>query len=139
MNRLGVGVVFSLLLLSVVAVSCSQETHGGASKEVNSGLASPFFSEENDSAFLKGAEARVKELREKAGRVEDDLHRSAGRTSARKELDEAKKRLDSMEKDLEKFRAEGRQASRELMADLWQNEQELEVALNRAASELGGN
>ncbi|OGP14881.1 MAG: hypothetical protein A2052_08650 [Deltaproteobacteria bacterium GWA2_54_12] len=139
MNRLGVGVVFSLLLLSTVAVSCSQETHGGAKKEVNSGQAPLFIFEENDSAFLKDAEARVKELREKASRVEDDLHRSAGRASARKEFEEAKKRLEAMEKDLEKLRAEGKEASRELIADLRQKEEELEIFLNRAASEVGGN
>lgn len=138
MNRLGVGVVFSLLLLSAVVVSCSQENNGGARKEVNSGQA-PLFISEGDSAFLKDAEARVKELREKTGRVEDDLRKSAGWASARKEFEEAKKRLESMEKDLEKLRAEGKEASRELIADLRQNEQELEVALNRAASELGGN
>lgn len=138
MDRLGVGVVFSLLLLSMVAVSCSQENNGGARKEVNSGQAPLFISEENDGTFLKDAEARVKELREKAGRVEDDLHRSAGRASARKELGEAKKRLASMEKDLKKLRAEGKKASRELINDLRQKEEELEIFLNRAASETGG-
>lgn len=139
MNRLGVGVAFSLLLLSTVAVSCSQENNGGARKEVNSGQAPLFISEENDSAFLKDAEARVKELREKTGRVEDDLRKSAGRASARKEFGEAKKRLASMEKDLKKLRAEGKEASRELIADLRQKEEELEIFLNRAASEVGGN
>lgn len=139
MNRFGVGLFFSLLLLSAVAVSCSQETHGGARKEVNSGQAPLFISEENDSTFLKDAEARVKELREKADRVEDDLRRSAGRASARKEFEEAKKRLESMEKDLEKLRAEGKEASRELIADLRQKEEELEIFLNRAAPDTGGN
>lgn len=137
MNRFGVGLFFSLLLLSVVAVSCSQETQGGAGKEVNSGQAPLFISEENDRAFLKDTEARVKELREKVGRVEDDLRKSAGRASARKEFDEAKKRLESMEKALEKLRAESREASRELIADLRQKEEELEIFLNRAASEAG--
>ncbi|MBI2400715.1 MAG: hypothetical protein HYV23_06635 [Deltaproteobacteria bacterium] len=118
-------------------MSCSQETQGGAGKEVNSGQAPLFISEENDRAFLKDTEARVKELREKVGRVEDDLRKSAGRASARKEFDEAKKRLESMEKALEKLRAESREASRELIADLRQKEEELEIFLNRAASEAG--
>lgn len=47
---IGVGVVFSLLLLSTVAVSCSQENNGGARKEVNSGQAPLFIFEE---IFLK--------------------------------------------------------------------------------------
>lgn len=139
MNRLGVGVVFSLLLLSTVAVSCSQENNGGARKEVNSGQAPLFIFDGKDRAILKDAEARVKELREKAGRVEDDLRRSAGNASARKELDKAKKRLESMEKDLEKLRAEGNGVAKGLIAGLRQNEDELEISLNRAASEVGGD
>jgi gamma-glutamyl:cysteine ligase YbdK (ATP-grasp superfamily) len=123
----------------MVAVSCSQETNGGARKEVNSGQAPLFISEGNDSAFLKDAEAMVKELREKIGRVEDDLRKSAEMASAQKEFDEAKKRLESMEKDLEKLRVEGKDASRELINDLRQKEEELEIFLNRAASEAGGN
>lgn len=136
MNRFGVGVGFFLLLLSMVAVSCSQETHGGAGMEVNSGQAPPFISEAQDNSFLKDAEARVKELREKAARVEDDLRKSAGGAGARKEFDEAKKRLESMEKDLVKLRAEGREAS-EMIADLRQKEEDIEMFLNRAASDTG--
>ena len=136
MNRFGVGVGFFLLLLSMVAVSCSQETHGGAKKEVNSGQAPPFISEAQDNSFLKDAEARVKELREKAARVEDDLWKSAGGAGARKEFDEAKKRLESMEKDLVKLRAEGKEAS-EIIADLRQKEEDIEMFLNRAASDTG--
>lgn len=137
MERFGVGVGFSLLLL-FLAISCSQETHGGAGKGTNPGQAPPVLSEADDNSFLKGAEARVKDLRERADQVERDLRRSAGRASARKEFDEAKKRLASMEKDLEKLRAEGSEASGELMADLRQKEEELEIFLNRAASDTGG-
>ena len=136
MNRFGVGVGFFLLLLSMVAVSCSQETHGGAGMEVNSGQAPPFISEAQDNSFLKDAEARVKELREKAARVEDDLWKSAGGAGARKEFGEAKKRLESMEKDLVKLRAEGKEAS-EIIADLRQKEEDIEMFLNRAASDTG--
>ena len=137
MNRFGVGVGFFLLLLSMVAVSCSQETHGGAGMEVNSGQAPLFISAAQDNSFLKDAEARVRELREKAGRVEDDLWKSAGGAGARKEFDEAKNRIESMEKDLVKLRAEGKEASREIIADLRQKEEDIEMFLNRAASDTG--
>jgi tetrahydromethanopterin S-methyltransferase subunit G len=128
-----------LLLLSTVAVSCGQETHGGARKGDDPGEAPLFISEAEDGAFLKEAEARLKELRSKVDRVEGDVRKSAGGPSARNELDEAKKRLAEMENDLEKLRAEGTEVSKELFAGFKHKEEELEIFLSRATSGTGGN
>lgn|GEM_PF-3656492 len=134
----GVGVVLSLLLLSTVAVSCGQETHGGARKGDDPGEAPLFISEAEDGS-LKEAEARLKELRSKVDRVEGDVRKSAGGASTRNELDEAKKRLSEMENDLERLRAEGVEVSKELFAGFNRKEKELEIFLSRAASGTGGN
>lgn len=128
-----------MLLLSTVAVSCGQETHGGARKGDDPGEAPLFISEAEDGAFLKEAEARFEELRDKVDRVEGDVRKSAGGASSRNELDEAKKRLAEMENDLEKLRAGGTEVSKELLAGFKQKEEELEIFLNRAASWTGGN
>jgi TolA-binding protein len=127
-----------LLLLSTVAVSCGQETHGGARKGDDPGEAPLFISEAEDGS-LKEAEARLKELRSKVDRVEGDVRKSAGGASTRNELDEAKKRLSEMENDLERLRAEGVEVSKELFAGFNRKEKELEIFLSRAASGTGGN
>lgn len=136
MKRLGVGVCF-LLLLSGTAVSCRQETSGGALKESNSFNAPPLFFEEGSNSFLKEAEASLAELRKKAAAVEDDLRRSARRAEARRELAEVRDRLKSMEADLERLKASGREASEEFKADIRKKEDELEILLNQAASDMG--
>ncbi len=128
-----------MLLLSTVAVSCGQETHGGARRGDDPGEAPLFISEAEDGTFLKETEARFNELRDKVDRVEGDVRKSAGGASTRNELDEAKKRLGEMEKDLEKLKAEGAGVSKELLAGFNQKEKELEIFLNRAASGTGGN
>ncbi len=127
-----------MLLLSTVAVSCGQETHGGARKGDDPGEAPLFISEAEDGS-LKEAEARLKELRSKVDRVEGDVRKSAGGASTRNELDEAKKRLSEMENDLERLRAEGVEVSKELFAGFNRKEKELEIFLSRAASGTGGN
>lgn len=137
MNRLGAGVCFFLLLLSMATVSCKQETFGGARKEVDSRKAPPLFSKAGSDSFLKEAEASLEELKKKTDEVEDGLRRTARRAFARRELAEVREKLESMEADLEKLKGSDREASEEVKADISRKEDELEILLNRAASDMG--
>lgn len=137
MKRFGVGVCFFLLLLSMAAVSCRQESFGGARKEADSRQAPPSFSEEGPDAFLKEAEAALSELKRKADKVDDDLRRSARRAQARRELAEVREKLQSMEADLEELKAEGKEASEELKADISKKKDEIEMLISQASSDMG--
>lgn len=93
--------------------------------------------ENGSSSFLKEAETALKELRRKADAVEDDLRRSARRAEARRELAEVRDKLKSMEADLERLKTSGRQAADQIKADIRKKEDELEILLNQAASNMG--
>jgi len=136
MKRFGVGVVVYMLLLSTAAISCGRESHGGAGKGDDPGKAPPSISEAGDS-FLKEAEARLNELKERAERVENDLRKSAGMAEARREFDEARKRLADMERDLDELKALGNEAAAALRDELERKEEEFEIFLNRAARDGG--
>lgn len=136
MKRFGAGVCSILLLLSMAAVSCKQETNGGARMESDSRRAPSLISDKRQ-AFLKEAEAAVKELREKADMVEDDLRRSARRASARRELVEVREKLKSIETSLDELRESGFEATDELKADIAKREDEIEMLINRASSGMG--
>ncbi len=139
MNRLGVGVIVTMLLLSTAALlSCGRESHGGAGKGDDPGTAPLSISEAGYGSFIREAEDRLSVLKEKAERVEADLRKSAGMARARGEFHEAQKRLMEMEKDLEELKAQGREASARLKGELKRKEEEFEIFLNRAAQN-GGN
>lgn len=136
LKRFGAGVCFTLLLLSMAAVSCKQETDGGARKESDSRRAPSLISEERQD-FLNETEAAVKELRKKADVVEDDLRRSARRASANRELVEVRDKIKSIEASLDELRKSGSEATDELKADIAKREDEIEMLINRASSGMG--
>lgn len=125
-----------LLLLSMAAVSCKQESYGGARKESDSQRAPSLISEEHRE-FLDEAEAAIKELREKADMVEEDLRRSARRASARRELSEVREKLEALEARVEEIESAGRKASEELKAEIAKREDEIEMLINQASSDMG--